>query len=153
MTMATVTTSATIRAPIDRVFEYITTAKHWPQWHPATEGVSGDIDSPMRLGSRITERARIAGHLGEATWTVVEHAPNERVALSLPGTAFGDLLIAYTFAPDGDGVRFTRTLTYDVTSLPPAIPAAAVQAQMQSDSETAVGRIKAILEDGSAAGV
>jgi uncharacterized protein YndB with AHSA1/START domain len=42
--------------PIDAVFDVVTTARFWPEWHPATRGVEGDIDHPARLGGWRTGR-------------------------------------------------------------------------------------------------
>ena len=58
--------------PIDAVFDVVTTARFWPDWHPATRGVEGDIDHPARLGDKITEHVTIAGIQGSGTWSVVE---------------------------------------------------------------------------------
>ncbi len=49
------------RRPIDAVFDVVTTARFWTEWHPATRGVEGDVDHPARLGDRITEHVSIAG--------------------------------------------------------------------------------------------
>ncbi len=60
--------------PIDAVFDVVTTARFWPEWHPATRGVEGDIDHPARLGDKITEHVTIAGIQGSGTWSVVAPA-------------------------------------------------------------------------------
>jgi hypothetical protein len=55
--------------PIDAVFDVATTARFWPEWHPATRGVEGDIGHPARLGDQITEHVTIGGIQGSGTWT------------------------------------------------------------------------------------
>ncbi|MFN8533177.1 MAG: SRPBCC family protein [Dehalococcoidia bacterium] len=141
-----VTNEALLAAPLERVFAYVTTARNWPDWHPATEGVSGAIDEPMRIGDRIVERARIGGVLAEGAWTVVEHEPGRCVVLTMPGTRLGDLTIRYDFVPEGSGVRFCRTLRFDLAGLPEGMPAAEIERQLAEDSAIAVARIAAILE-------
>ena len=32
--------------PIDAVFDVVTTARFWPEWHPATRGVEGTSTIP-----------------------------------------------------------------------------------------------------------
>ena len=59
--------------PIDAVFDVVTTARFWPEWHPATRGVEGDTGRPARFGDQITEYVTIAGIQGSGTWTAVEH--------------------------------------------------------------------------------
>ena len=40
-----------VSRPIDAVFDVVTTARFWTEWHPATRGVEGDVDHPARLGA------------------------------------------------------------------------------------------------------
>jgi uncharacterized protein YndB with AHSA1/START domain len=138
--------SITINGLLERVFDLVTTAKYWPQWHPATEGVSGAVEQPMKLGDKIIERARIGGRVGEGEWTVAVHDRPHRVVLQLPATAFGDLEIAYQFEQQGEQVRFTRTLQFDLSKLPPQLDRAAIERQMDTDSEQALAKLKALVE-------
>ena len=32
------------------VFDVVTTAWYWTEWHPATRGIEGDVDHPARPG-------------------------------------------------------------------------------------------------------
>ena len=88
--------------PIGLVFDVVTTARFWPEWHPATQGVEGDIDHPAGLGDRIIEHVTIAGITGTGTWTVVEHNPPHSLALE---SVLGDnrLRISYRLDAVGDG--------------------------------------------------
>lgn len=108
--------------PIQAVFDVVSTARFWPEWHPATRGVEGDVDHPARQGDRIIEHVTIAGIDGSGTWTVVEHDPPHHVALETD-LAVGHLRISYqlTAEPDG-GTRFQRDL--DFPELGPQINAA-----------------------------
>lgn len=144
--MTRVVKSILMRGALDRVFDIVTTAKYWTEWHPATQAVSGAIDQPMQLGDRIRERAKIGGIIAENDWTVVECVRPSRVVLRMPGTALGDLEIAYAFAPRGTAIEFTRTLQFDLTNLPPLFDRAALERQMDSDSDQAVRRLKALVE-------
>ena len=135
-----------IRGPMDRVFDLVTTARYWPDWHPATLGVSGVVETPMQLGDSIHERARIGGTVGENDWVVVEHVHPSRVVLRMPGTRLGDLQIVYRFAPRGDGVEFTRELEFDLTNLPPNVDKSAIEQQMEADSAEALRRLKNLIE-------
>ena len=97
--MSSISNTIVIRCPIERVFDLVTTAQYWPQWHPATVGVSGAIEQPMQRGDKIRERARIGGAVAENEWTVVEHERPRRVVLQMPGTRLGDLRITYRCEP------------------------------------------------------
>ena len=143
--MPTVTNTIFIRGNPAAIFDRTTTAKYWPEWHPATVGVSGQIENPMRPGDIIRERARIGQDIGESDWTVTEWVKDRRVVLSMPGTRLGDLQIAYQFEPQNDGVQFTRDLTFDASGFPDTV-AQQISRQMDSDSAIALERIKSLME-------
>lgn len=125
--------------PIQEVFAVISTARFWPDWHPATRAVEGDIDHPARLGDKITEYVTIAGIEGSGVWTVTEHDAPHGMALEadLP---FGHLRIAYdlTETPDG-GTRLRRDL--DFPDLGPRIYGA-----MESQSAEGIAGLARLVE-------
>jgi uncharacterized protein YndB with AHSA1/START domain len=108
--------------PIEAVFDVVTTARFWTEWHPATRGVEGDVDHPARLGDRIVEHVTIAGIEGSGTWTVVQYDRPHHLALETE-LAVGQLRISYQLATvDGGGTRFQRDL--DFPELGPQVSAA-----------------------------
>ncbi|HUK69589.1 MAG TPA: SRPBCC family protein [Streptosporangiaceae bacterium] len=108
--------------PIDAVFDVVSTARFWTEWHPATRSVEGDVDHPARLGDRIIEHVTIAGIEGTGTWTVVEHVWPHHLALETD-LAVGHLRISYQLTTvDGGGTRFRRDL--DFPELGPHVGAA-----------------------------
>jgi hypothetical protein len=110
--MPEVSHSFAVDRPLQQVFDVIATASFWPQWHPATRGVEGDIEHPARLGDRIIEHVTIAGISGTGTWTVVEDDAPHHLALETD-LSVGHLRISYLLAtiPDG-GTLFRRDLTF-----------------------------------------
>lgn len=80
--MTRVANRIAINGPIERVFDVVTTTRHWPQWHPATISVGGVTERPIALGDPIRERARIGARVYEGEWTVAEHEYPLRVVLS-----------------------------------------------------------------------
>ena len=92
-TVSRVSHEVVVDRVIGAVFDVVTTARYWPQWHPATRAVEGDIDRPARLGDEIIEHVTIAGREGFGTWTVVEHDPPNHLALE-SDTAMGHLRIS-----------------------------------------------------------
>lgn len=127
-----------IARPIATVFDLATTARYWPQWHPATLGVSGAVDYPARLGDQIIERVDLGGHIGEGTWTVVATHPPTQLALE-SHTGLGLARITYTLTETPDGVHFRRDLDYERGS-------PALDALMARQSAVAVANLKALLE-------
>lgn len=144
--MGRVAGSILVHGPIDRVFDLVTTARYWPDWHPATLGVSGAVETPMRLGDSIHERARIGGVIGENDWTVVECVRPSRIVLRMPGTRLGDLEIVYRFSPWGDAIEITRELEFDLANLPPSMDKRMIEQQMNTDSAEAVQRLRDLVE-------
>jgi hypothetical protein len=53
--------TVTINGTSKAVFDLITTARLWPQWHPATKGVGGVVERPYGLGDLIHERGSNRG--------------------------------------------------------------------------------------------
>ena len=122
--------------PIDAVFDVVTTARFWTEWHPATRGVEGDVDHPARLGDRIIEHVTIAGIEGSGTWTVVEYDRPHRLALETD-LAVGHLRIGYQLAAVDGGTRFQRDL--DFPELGPQV-GAAMEAQ-SAEGISSLGRL------------
>lgn len=143
--MANVTNTIHISGEPDAIFDFVTTARHWTRWHPATLRVSGQIEQPMRAGDIIREHARIGGMDAENDWKVTQLERPQRVVLSMPKTRLGDLKISYTFEPRGDGIEFVRSLEYDTAGVAAEL-AARIERQMVQDSEEAVRRLKGIVE-------
>jgi len=125
--------------PIGPVFDFVTTARYWPRWHPATVEVEGDIDQPARDGDRITEHVNIAGITGTGTWTVVECDPPHSLALETDLGA-AHLRICYRLDAVADGrTRFQRDL--DFPELGPQIGAA-----MEEQSAAGVANLARLVE-------
>lgn len=125
--------------PIDAVFDIVTTARFWTEWHPATRGVEGDIDHPARLGDRIIEHVTIAGIDGSGTWTVVEHDRPRHLVLETD-LAIGQLRISYLLATVPAGrTRFQRDLEYP--ELGPEVSAA-----MEAQSAEGIAELARLVE-------
>ena len=125
--------------PLRAVFAVVSTARFWPQWHPGTRGVEGDIDHPARLGDRITEHTTIAGVEGSGIWTVTEHTPPHRLAFNAE-FGVGRLHIAYSFTTvPGVGTRFQRDL--DFPELGPQ-----VYAEVETQSAQGIDRLARLVE-------
>ncbi len=125
--------------PIDAVFNVVTTARFWPEWHPATRGVAGDVGQPARLGDQIIEHVTIAGIQGSGTWTVVEHDRPHHLALETD-LAAGHLRISYQLTTVGAGrTRFQRDL--DFPDLGPQ-----VSTVMEAQSAEGIGRLARLVQ-------
>jgi uncharacterized protein YndB with AHSA1/START domain len=110
--MARIVTAIEIRAPIERVFDYATTAGNWPSWHPASRAVRGATDHPAAHGERITEEIQTGGRSWRAVWTVRERAPPHRWVIEGEADGGGRAVITYRLGAHDGGTRFERELVY-----------------------------------------
>ena len=100
-----------IRAPIERVFDYVTTPGNWPVWHPSSLGVSGATDHSLDPGERIVlppesehvdAEAELAVAIGAAGRRVAE---NDALALVAGYTAANDVTARDLQRSDGQWLR------------------------------------------------
>ena len=142
--MASVVSETTIAGPIGPVFDLVTSARFWAEWHPATQAVYGVTQRPYRLGDVVHERVRFGGLELVVSWRVAVHQAPARVVLqSLTSAA----TIAYAFEPRGEAVAFRRALDYDGDLLRRAVPGVGDwDALMQAQSDEGVARLKALVE-------
>lgn len=127
-----------VARPLAAVFDAATTAQYWPEWHPATVSVAGQIHQPARLGDVIIERVALGGRPGEGAWTVVEDEHPHRLVLETR-VSLGDLRITYTARATPDGTLFRRDL--ELPSLEPQM-----EALMRTQSAAGMANLKALLE-------
>ena len=136
----TVSNTVTIRGAPKAVFDLITTARLWPQWHPATKAVGGVVERPYGLGDLIHERGRIGDKDFETTWKVVEHRRPSKIVLQ---SQKAPTRITYTFAPGQGTTLFKRKLEYRAESLASIKELGKV---MRDQSEQGVNQLKALVE-------
>jgi predicted ester cyclase/uncharacterized protein YndB with AHSA1/START domain len=132
-----------IDGPIGPVFDLVTTTRYWPQWHPATEAVSGVTDRPLALGDQVRERASIGGRVHEGTWTVVEHDRPTRLVLQIDQ---GRIQITYAFTPSGGSTLLRRELQYRPEDFAGgATDPAGLEARMQAQSAEALNSLERLV--------
>ena len=138
--MTTVVNTVTINGAPKAVFDLITTARLWPQWHPATKVVGGVVERPYGLGDLIHERGRIGELDFEITWKVAEHARPSKIVLQ---SITSPTRITYAFVADKGSTRFTRKLEYDAQAF---ASAKNLEKAMRDQSEQGVNQLKALVE-------
>jgi uncharacterized protein YndB with AHSA1/START domain len=138
--MTAVTNTVTIQGPPKAVFDLITTARLWPQWHPATKAVGGVVERPYGLGDLIHERGQIGNADFRTTWKVVEHVRPSRIVLQ---SQEGSTRITYTFAAGKGTTIFTRKLEYQAENF---ASVKELEKVMRDQSERGVNQLKALVE-------
>jgi uncharacterized protein YndB with AHSA1/START domain len=138
--MTVLVTTVTINGTPKAVFDLITTARLWPQWHPATKGVGGVVERPYGLGDLIHERGRIGEKDFETTWKVVEHVRPLKIVLQSQNAP---TRITYTFTPGKGTTLYTRRLEYKADSF---AGVKELEKVMLDQSEQGVKQLKALVE-------
>ena len=138
--MTAVVTTVTINGTPKAVFDLITTARLWPQWHPATKGVGGVVERPYGLGELIHERGLIGDKDFSTTWKVVEHVRPSKIVLQSQNAP---TRITYTFTPGKGTTLFTRKLEYKTESF---ATVKELEKVMHDQSEQGVKQLKALVE-------
>jgi uncharacterized protein YndB with AHSA1/START domain len=142
--MMSVVNTVTISGAPEAVYDLVTTARFWPQWHPATMAVGGVTKRPYALGDRIFERGRIGNLNFQVVWKVAEHTRPWRVVLQAETSL---ARITYTLQAQDGATAFSRTLEYRLErSSLTASSAADLDRLMQVQSEQAVNQLKALVE-------
>lgn len=111
--MATVTVSDMINRPIEEVFAFLTDARNFPQWQSKSglQSVQQSPESPVGVGTRITEVWKFMGTTSESVSEVTEYEPNRkfsRRSLNDGGPIKDGTM---TFESVAGGVRVTSTVT------------------------------------------
>ena len=64
--MTQILSTICIHRDIADVFDFLTTPKNWPEWHPASISVVGSTDHSLAIGEEVTEEFLAAGRRGSA---------------------------------------------------------------------------------------
>ncbi len=148
--MTRILTTARIQAPIEEVFDYVTTPGNWPEWHPSSLGVSGATDHPLEPGEQVTEEFRVAGRRGRVVWTVREREAPRRWLID--GQVEGGGTITYTLTQHDDGTTFEREFIYTMPNLLLALlDRLVLRRRVEAESAEALRRLKRTLEQRSPA--
>ena len=102
MAMVKFEVSVQIDRPIEDVFKYMADPVKLPEWNSIVEE-SRPSETPIKVGSKIQQRARFLGRKIESTVDVVEYVPNKRFATQADKPF--PVRISNTFEPDAGGTK------------------------------------------------
>lgn len=133
-----------IRGPATAVFDLVTSARFWPQWHHASRAVAGVTQRPYQLGDIIYEHVSFGNNnIQEFQWRVAEHIRPVRVVLQADNKP---ARITYAFAAEGSGVLFTRVLEYDAGNQPAVRRSAPAEERSAEQPQRILLRLKELVE-------
>jgi len=145
--MPSIRTAISIDQPIDRVFEFVTTASNCPKWHVSSW--TGTIDHALQPGEHVTEEFSLGGRHGRIHWIVRESRPPRHWVISGTSEDGGTATITYTLTPESRGTRLKREFVHHI----PALFGAPgdfllLENRLQAESAESLRRLKRILEKG-----
>jgi uncharacterized protein YndB with AHSA1/START domain len=108
----TVTTSIAIQRPIEDVFAFVTDARNNPQWQADSglQRIEQVPESPVGVGTRITEVWKFMGIESTSMSEVTEYEPNKRFARRTLNNGGPIKEGVMTFEPVSGGTRVTSVM-------------------------------------------
>jgi uncharacterized protein YndB with AHSA1/START domain len=141
-------TSIFIARPVTEVYEYLTTAANWADWHPATLSVSGAADHSANPGETIVEEIHAGYRQERVTWKVTEKLAPYYWEIDGEGERGGVAVIIYRLSERPGGTLFLRELCYRMPNpLLTLLDWVYVQFLMRKQSRTALHNLKRRLEN------
>jgi uncharacterized protein YndB with AHSA1/START domain len=142
-----VVSTVRIHREIADVFDFFTTPKNWPRWHPASTSVAGATDHSLAIGEEVSEEFRVGGGKGRTVWRVTARdAPH---MWRIENTPAGDarFTITYRLRVDGKDTVFEREMQYRFNRLwLRVLDPLFIRRHMQRESQQALSNAKEILE-------
>ena len=144
--MTNVCVSIHIKQPVEKVFDYVTTASNWPKWHPSTVSVSGAVFHPALEGETIVEKVKFGIARDRFTWKVEERKPPKRWVISGTSDHGQKVRIAYTLTAKDDGTLWEREMYFDIPKSLQLVDNLLFSKLVKRNSETAVRQLKEVME-------
>ena len=134
-----------IAAPAEKIFDYVTNPKSWPEWLPSSHHIDCE-DRPMRFGDTFHEHWSTRTGRADLDWVVIAcDAPRLWIGLTNATSFLGPIVVQYNCEDVAGGTRFTRTVRN------PQRPKPATEDQVRRMNEEAVlglSNVKAKVERG-----
>ena len=144
--MSRVVSTIRIRRDIANVFDFLTTPKNWPEWHPASISVAGSTDHSLMIGEEVTEEFVAAGRRRRTVWRVTAREAPYLWRIESPASEASATITYHLHAEAGTTV-FERNMQYrfDRAWLI-VLDALFLRRRMERESRKALLRAKQILE-------
>jgi uncharacterized protein YndB with AHSA1/START domain len=122
--------SIVIAAPAEKIFDYVTNPKSWPEWLPSSHEIDCD-NRPMGFGDTFHEHWSTRSGRVDLDWVVIA-CERPTLWIGLTNTTFiGPVVVHYSLEPADHGTRFTRIVRN------PQRPRAATEDQVRRIDEEA----------------
>lgn len=102
--------SVVIQAPAEVVFDQVNDLKKNEAWSPWKDPTLKLTYGPVTEGKGAMS-SWSSKEMGNGTMTIVESVPSSKIDLDLDFGSMGGAKALWTFAPEGEGVKVTETMT------------------------------------------
>jgi uncharacterized protein YndB with AHSA1/START domain len=131
-----------IAAPAEKIFDYVTNPRSWPEWLPSSHQIDCD-NRPMRFGDTFHEHWSTRSGRVDLDWVVIA-CDRPSLWIGLTNTAFlGPIVVQYNFEAAGNGTRFIRTVR---NPRRPKAPSEDQVKRMDAEAVLGLSNIKAKVE-------
>lgn len=143
----TITVSDVVRCPVEEVFPFFTDARNAPKYQSkiGLQRIQQMPESPVGVGTRITEVWKFMGMESESTSEVTEYEPNRkytRVSVGA-GSPIKGGITSFESVPEGTRVTFEVTVAAGGLF---AIAEPLLAANLKKSFESGLAEAKALLE-------
>jgi len=136
-----------IHREIGDVFEFFTTPKNWPQWHPASISVARATDHSLAVGEEVGEEFRVGSGKAHAVWRVTASEAPHLWQIENAPTEDARVTITYRLHTDGRDTVFERDMQYQFNRLRLRVfDPIFIRRHMERESQQALTNAKDILE-------
>ena len=147
--MVRIETTVEINRPVEEVFAYASDPSKLPEWNSIVQEATAS-EIPLRVGTKVTAKARFLGRHMEVHSEVTEYIPNQKFVQK--GDKPFPTTITLQCESAGEGTRLTQVGEFEpggFFKLGEPILARITQKQFQAQIET----LKELLEAGVPAGI
>jgi uncharacterized membrane protein len=143
--MVSVQKSIVIKAPVDKVFTYMSDARSNLEWLPGVMEITDIRETPEHVGTRFRWAYKMAGLRFEGETTLVEYAANRRMVTEGKGGITNRW--QFDYSPTAEGTRLDLVAEYTIpVPVLGRLAEAAIRGQNEREAELALSNIKARME-------
>lgn len=145
--MATIKRTITIDAPVEKVFNFMTTPDNWTRYVNSLTNVGDFSSDALAPGTTFTWEYRMLGVKMHGTGTVTEFLKNRVFAMKMAGTV--PVSEHYTFTPSGDATELAMAMTYELPAkvLEKIASSSIAEKLNQKEAQNVLEKIKVFCED------
>jgi uncharacterized protein YndB with AHSA1/START domain len=105
-----------IRAPRERVFDYVADLTRHPEWSGGELRIEALTPGPVAVGSQYSSHGSVAAEKNRAnTVRVSEYQPPARFGFIAQDPGFGNVVHEFIFTSEGDGTHVERKVTTNMS--------------------------------------